>query len=168
MSFDFKKFFVDIFDPQPNDVVTIMYDLPNGNNIKDNENWIKRREMATNWRSKINSFADEYRMGVNPILTYFATGINNGELPANGLMNDISVLITDVVEKSTIVLCMPEFSASAPLLNIAKKIPTLRIGSMPGVIKEMEETALSAEIKTELPVLQVKALTPLIKENILK
>ena len=51
MSFDLEKFFADVFAPQPEDVLTIMYDLPHGE-IQDKPAWQDRRDMALEWQNQ--------------------------------------------------------------------------------------------------------------------
>ena len=144
MSFDLRKFFGDVFKPEPGEIVTIMYDIPHGN-ISDKTEWKQRREMAIEWHNKITEFATEYKSSVNPLVTYLSTGSHNGDLPKKAQIGDVNCILEDIIAQSTIVLSMPEFSASAPLINYTRKYPTLRVGSMPGVTKAMEESGLSAD-----------------------
>ena len=146
MSFDLQKFFGDVFSPEPSEVVTIMYDLPHGN-IMDTPEWKQRREMAMDWHRQISSFANQYQLIVHPLVTYLATGAHNGDLPTIAKLGDTNCELEDIIAKSTIILSMPEYSASAPLINFTKKYPRLRVGSMPRVTKAMEETGLSADYK---------------------
>lgn len=146
MSFDLKKFFFDVFQPEDGEIVTIMYDLPHGN-IVDKLAWKQRREMANEWYTKISEFSCDFGGLVNPIVTYLSTGTHNGDLPERVQVGDENFGIEEMISKSTIVLSMPEFSASAPLMNFTDKYPKLRVGSMPMVTKAMEETALSADYK---------------------
>ena len=143
MSFNLMKFFIDVFSPEPGEVVTIMYDMPHGT-IIDNADWEQRRKMAIDWHKTISSFARDYRILVNPLVTYMATGTHNSDLPDQAQMGNITNTLEDIISKSTIVLSLPEFSASAPLIHCTKKYPKLRVGSMPGITKSMEETGLSA------------------------
>jgi leucyl aminopeptidase (aminopeptidase T) len=55
------------------------------------------------------------------------------------------IRLEEMIRDSTIILSMPEFSASAPLMAWAKKYKTLRVASMPQVARSMEETGLSAD-----------------------
>jgi hypothetical protein len=146
MSFDLKKFFGDVFKPDPGEVVTIMYDLPHGN-ISDKAEWKQRREMAIEWHNKISEFANYYQTSVNPIVTYLSTGTHNGDLPEKAQIGGEECILEDIIAQSTIVLSMPEFSASAPLMNCTSKYPNIRVGSMPMVTKAMEESGLSADYK---------------------
>jgi len=143
MTFQLEKFFVDVFAPQASDVLTIMYDLPHGE-IQDNPAWQERREMASNWHQKIYVFAQNYGLSVHPIVTYEATGANARDLPEFGQSEGKSVRLEDVARDSTILISMPQFSATAPLIVLTQKFEDLRVASMPLVSKAMEETGLSA------------------------
>jgi len=143
--FNIKKFIQDIFAPAVNEVMTIMVDIPH-KTVKDNKKWVERREMASRWHKMISSIAEEeWGMKVNGIVTYNATGNNNSDLPELCMMNDREMKISNVVKNSTIILSMPEFSATAPLYEYSLKEKRLRIGSMPGVEEFMENTGLSAD-----------------------
>jgi hypothetical protein len=144
MSFSLERLFVDVFAPQAGDVLTIMYDLPHGA-ISDTEEWRDRRLMAEEWHREIAGFADKYGFSVNPLVTYEATGAHNRELPEHGLSQGTRVGLEGVVSDSTIVISMPQFSASAPLAVLAKKYETLRVASLPGVSRAMQQTGLSAD-----------------------
>jgi len=144
MAFDLEKFFEDIFKPAKGEVVTVMHDVPHGS-IADNEMWQERRQMAQEWRDKLAGMADKWGITVNPVATYNATGGNNAPLPETCHMGGREHNITDLVNSSTIVLAMPQFSATAPLYPLAQEHKKLRVGSMPGVAKFMEESGLSAE-----------------------
>ena len=143
MAFDLEKLFVDVFAPRRGDVVTVMYDLPHGQ-VRDREEWRLRREMASAWHRKLGEFAGRYGFTVNPIVTHQATGAHNSDLPPTGVSEGQAVRLEDIIKVSTIVLSMPEYSASAPLLMFTKKYGHLRVASMPGVTKSMEETGLAA------------------------
>lgn len=144
MAFDLGKFFDDIFKPANGEVVTVMYDIPHGD-IADNERWQERRKMAEDWCEKLSGLADRWGVTVNPTVTYEATGSNNADLPATGRMGGNEVNLADTINGSTIVVAMPQFSATAPLYGYARNHDKLRVGSMPGVAKFMEESGLSAD-----------------------
>jgi hypothetical protein len=144
MAFDLEKFFEDIFNPAKGEVVTVMYDYPHGE-IKDSDAWVERRQMAEDWREKLANLAGKWGVTVNPIATYAATGSNNADLPGTCKMGNRELSIDELVGGSTILLAMPQFSATAPLYPRAKASDRLRVGSMPGVAKFMEESGLSAD-----------------------
>jgi hypothetical protein len=146
MAFDLGKFFEDVFKPQKGEIVTVMHDVPH-DDIEDNDQWKERRVMAAQWRDGLEKLADRWGITVNPLATYAATGGNNANLPETCTMGGEEHPIVDVVTQSTIVLAMPEFSATAPLYGYARESDRLRVGSMPGVAKFMEESGLSADYK---------------------
>ena len=144
MAFQIEKFFVDVFAPQPDDVVTIMYDLPH-DEIQDHPAWAERREMAMAWHQQISAFSQRYGFRVNPIVVYEATGAHARDLPEFGQCESSLIRLEEIARDSTILIFMPEFSATAPLLVLTRKYNNLRVASMPTVSKAMEETALSAD-----------------------
>ncbi len=144
MAFDLGKFFQDIFKPEADEVVTIVIDLPHGN-IEDNPEWQERREMAAQWHKKLVEIKDRWGLKVNPVVTYLATGGNNADLPETCLFGGEERPLVEVIKESTIMLAMPEFSATAPLYGFTKQPGRLRAGSMPGVAPFMQESGLSAD-----------------------
>jgi hypothetical protein len=144
MFFSLEKLFADVFAPQSGDIVTVMYDLPH-DNIHDTQEWRERRQLAEEWQQEMIRFSTEYDIRVNPIVRYKATGINNGDLPDYGSSEGKRVRIEDIARDSTIIISMPQFSASAPLIILTKKYEDLRVASMPLVTKAMQQTGLSAD-----------------------
>lgn len=140
MAFNLERFFSAIFQPGKNESITIMYDFPHGD-LKDNAEWKERRIMAEEWRGKLKAIDG---FNVNPVVTYPATGNDNANLPSKCFCENQEVNVESIIENSSIILSMVEFSATAPLYYWAKKNDKLRVGSMPGVAKFMEESGLSA------------------------
>jgi len=143
MSFNLEKLFTDVFAPC-DEVVTVMHDLPTAD-LSDHMAWAERRSMAADWHDQIVAFSGKYKMQVNPLLTYHATGTHNADLPELGDMKGTKVTIRDVILNSTIIIAMPQFSPSAPLLLLTKKKKDLRVASMPLVSRSMELTGLAAD-----------------------
>jgi len=156
MAFDLKRFFEDIFKPARDEVVTIMFDVPHGQ-IGDNNAWLERRTMAQDWHQKLDKLAGHWGIKVNPITTYLATGGNNSDLPPTCWLGDREIPIADLVADSSIIISMPEYSATAPLYHLAKKSDKLRVASMPGVARFMEESGLSADYQAIAKKCQVVA-----------
>jgi len=146
MAFDLEKLFVDVFAPRPGEVVTVIYDLPHAE-IQDNTQWRERREMAGAWHRQITAFSKRYGMTVNPIVTYNATGSHNSNMPEYGLWKAKRTRLEDIIRDSNIIISMPQYSASAPLIGFTRKYTDLRVASMPMVAKSMEETGLSADYR---------------------
>jgi hypothetical protein len=144
MAFELEKLFVDVFAPQSGDVVTMMVDLPHGE-IRDHKEWRERRSMAEEWHRQIAGFSQRYGVLVNPMVTYDATGSHNADMPEYGMCRGERVRLEDIIRNSTIVVSMPQFSASAPLIGFVRKYADLRVASMPMVTRSMQETGLSAD-----------------------
>jgi leucyl aminopeptidase (aminopeptidase T) len=142
--FDLKKLLVDVFDPQEGETVTVVVDEPHGE-IADNAGWQARREMAERWRGVLTELAGERRFTVNPMVVFPATGANNADLPSSGRLGDEDVNLDDILKASTLVVAMTEYSATAPLANLADAADDFRAASMPGVEERMEGTALAAD-----------------------
>jgi leucyl aminopeptidase (aminopeptidase T) len=139
-----RKLFIDVFDPQPGETAAVFVDLPHGE-LKDNRAWTDRRAMAERWHAALQEFGAERGFDVLPLVTFQATGMNNGQLPANGMLAGAPVVLEEVGARTTLLLAMTEFSATAPLIGWAKRFPQLRAASMPRVAPKMESTALAAD-----------------------
>jgi leucyl aminopeptidase (aminopeptidase T) len=141
---DLEKLFVDVFDPQPDEVATVVVDIPH-DDLADNESWQARREMADRWREALARLAQARGFTVRPLLEFPATGANNADLPPTGELAGSQVDLQETLRSSTLVIAMTEFSATAPLSHIAKSEDDFRAASMPGVDERMEGTALAAD-----------------------
>jgi len=142
--FNLEKLLIDVFDPQPDELVTVVVDLPH-EAISDNPEWRDRREMAEEWREALARLGHQRGFKVNPMLSYPATGANNADLPQGGWLEGEDVDLAAVLEGSTLVIAMTEFSPTAPLSMIAERNEDFRAASMPGVLKRMEQSALAAD-----------------------
>jgi len=141
---DLRKLFIDVFDPEPGETAAVFVDLPHGE-IKDTDAWRERRAMAERWHAALSEFGAEHQFDVLPLITFEATGMNNGQLPASGLQNGAPVVLEEIAARTTLVLALTEFSASAPLIVLTRRFPQLRAASMPRIAPEMESTALAAD-----------------------
>jgi Thermophilic metalloprotease (M29) len=141
---ELRKLFGDVFDPEAGETAAVFVDLPHGE-IEDTPAWQERRAMAERWHAALREFGRERGFEVMPLVTFEATGMNNGQLPANGRRDGAPVVLEDVGSAATLILSMTEFSASAPLIGWTKRFPQLRAASMPRVAPEMEATALAAD-----------------------
>jgi hypothetical protein len=142
--FDLRKLFVDVFDPQQGEVVTVAVDTPR-DGVPDTEAWAARRRMATRWRDELVALGADRGFSVNPLLEWPATGANNADLPATATLGDDQVDLQEALGASTLVIAMTQFSATAPLAHLADSQPDFRAASMPGVEERMERTALAAD-----------------------
>jgi len=141
---DLRKLFIDVFDPQAGETAAVFVDLPHGE-LRDNDAWQARRAMAERWHTALAEFGAERGFAVLSLITFEATGTNNGQLPANGMQAGTPVILEEIGARATLLLAMTEFSATAPLIGWAKRFPELRAASMPKVAPQMESTALAAD-----------------------
>ena len=123
MAFELEKLFVDVFAPVNGDVVTVVYDLPHGEVLDRNE-WQERRKMAESWHRQIAAFSKRHGLRVNPIVTYDATGSHHSDMPEYGLCEGERIRLEEIIGASTIVLSMPEYSASSHLMAFARSMRT--------------------------------------------
>jgi leucyl aminopeptidase (aminopeptidase T) len=143
MEFNLEKLIIDVFNPDHKEVVLIMCDIPHGD-IKLNNDWQERFEMAKEWHECFEK-VKEGSLEVLPILFYKATGANSAPLPKYGEIDGEKVVIEDIIKDVNICIALTEYSATAPLKKLTKKIKTLRVASMPRVLRATEKTALSAD-----------------------
>ena len=121
-----------------------MVDLPH-DEIHDHQEWLERRKMAEEWHQEMVHFSNLYGIKVNPIVSYDATGMQNGDLPVYGMLEGNLVRLEDIARDSTIIISMTQFSASAPLIAFTRRFENLRVASLPTVNKSMQATGLSAD-----------------------
>ena len=141
--FNLEQFIVDVFDPQPEESVLIMVDLPRAG-LPDNSDWAIRREMANEWRHGFEALSQKIDFHVLPLMTYSATGAHNGPLPPSGKLGEQEIRFDEILAETNILVALTEFSATAPLIEFTQKFPNLRVASMPGATLSMQDTALAA------------------------
>ena len=143
-AFDLQKLLVDVFAPQPGERVLVMTDLPHGE-LSDSEAWVNRRQMAAEWQSAFQGLGSRIGFSVHPLLSYRATGAHGAPLPDEGEMGGESTRLADILSATNIAVALTEYSATAPLIGFMNTRPGLRAASMPGISRQMEGTALSAD-----------------------
>lgn len=146
MIFDIANFLEKIFAPGKNETLSIMIDIPRDKE-QDTSEWKERRLMASEWLEKIGSISKKWGLKVNSLVTYIATNNHNARLPNKCLVGTRKMKTRDLIKNSTIILSMPEYSATAPLYKYSLSLKRLRVGSMPGAQKFMENTGLAADYR---------------------
>ncbi len=140
-TFDLQKLLCNVFAPQADETVVVMTDSPHGE-LVDHADWQERRRMAEEWLDGFRNLGLE----VKGLVTYPATGAHNADLPELGRIDGQEVTLSDVLSDCNIAVAMTEYSATAPLSMLAHgSNGRLRVASMPGVLRRMEQTALSAD-----------------------
>jgi hypothetical protein len=146
MAFDLIKLLTDVFDPKPDEVVTVACDLPRTPG-EDTPAWKERRAMALEWHRAFSALGRGRGFSTNPVLTYPASGANNAELPIEGEMGGNQVVLVDALLDSTLAVFLTQYSATAPLDALSHLKEDFRAASMPGVEKRMEHSALAADYR---------------------
>ncbi|MFC1923494.1 hypothetical protein ACFLY4_09430 [Chloroflexota bacterium] len=139
-----EKLFIDVFNPLLGETVLFITDVPHGD-LEDYDQWHSRRQMAEEWWINFDQLGTKVDFKVLPMLTFSATGNNNGPLPDVGEMDGKQVRLEEIFRQANIVMAMTEFSATAPLMAFSKQIPNFRAASMPKVHQGMIGTALAAD-----------------------
>lgn len=141
-TFNLHKLLRDVFGPAQHEHVLVLVDVPRAG-VPDNADWSERRAMAEEWRM---AFA---ALGASPapLLTFPASAGNNADLPEIGTQNGKDTRIADAIAQATLVVAMTKHSATAPLSAFVKTRNDLRVASMPGVLRRMEQTALAADYR---------------------
>ncbi len=142
--FNLTKLITDVFAPERGERVTVLTDVPR-TGLLDLPAWADRRKMAAEWQQAFVTLGAQLGFSVNPLLTYLATGANNGPLPEHGQMGGTMVRLMDILEATTLAVALTEFSASATLMDCSKRFPDFRAASMPMLARRMEQTALAAD-----------------------
>lgn len=101
---------------------------------------LSRAELLSRWYSAAKLLEAKTGVHVLPIAKYRETGKSNADLPKTAATHDGGHIddLPALVASCNIVIAMTEYSATAPLKNIARKAASLRAVSMPGVGAEME------------------------------
>jgi leucyl aminopeptidase (aminopeptidase T) len=128
------KMFNDVFAPKSGENVLFLIDIPH-DDIKDNQKWIDRREMAKEWFEIFSKMGDKTGFSVK-FMEYKATGLNN---------KPVTEEIKNIVKNSNLVLAMTEFSATSSILPICRaEGSSTRGASMPRIERRMENSAFKA------------------------
>lgn len=139
MSFHLDQLLRDVFAPAPTERVLVMVDLPRVG-LADHPDWAERRAMAEAWRQGFQRLGCQ----VAPLLRFPASSGNNADLPSSGESDGNTVSVAQAIADAHIVVAMTTHSATAPLSACVKQRSDLRVASMPGVLRRMERSALSA------------------------
>ena len=148
---DLKNLINSVFSLSPRDKkLTIIVDVPD-EKIKESKRWKQRREIAFDWYIKLSEIKEQLKLEQVSLLYYPNVHNNNADLPQKAYMSredwenlDASKLIKTGIsidfEKhlavSHIVIALTQFSATAPLKLLSKKLG-FRAATMPGFARAM-------------------------------
>ncbi len=131
--------------PKRDERMLFLADYPEG---KMTEKQLGRQNLLLRWYKAASRLAAEKGFSVLACALYRQTGKNNSDLPKTAATQGGGHVdnLPELIASANIVIAMTEYSASAPLRNIAAKTGSLRVVSMPKVEQEME-MAMSADYK---------------------
>ena len=138
-----EKLFQDVFHVEPGERVLLLTDHPHGG-LRDSPAWRDRRLMAAEWREAFAGLGRRLGFEVRPLVSYPATGQNNGDLPLSAAVESGRTLEA-VLAEATLALALTEFSPTAPLVAMTLALRDFRAATLPGVARRMESTALAAD-----------------------
>ncbi len=147
--FDLEKFLVDVFDPVAGERVAVVVDRPIPG-VPDNDPWRERRAMAGVWRLGLAHLGAKIGFTTMPLVSFPTTGRSGADFPFEGEADERTIPMSAVLDKTSLVLALTEFSMTAALCDVCKRRPgadVFRAASMPGVQKWMEETSLAADYR---------------------
>ena len=140
-----------VFQPKSNDrVLTILLDIPN-REVGDNPNWRDRRLIAFEWKTTLTKIQNDLGLEKIELVCYENVDNNNADLPETvyRFQSDPTELDSEKLVKGDgafdlhqtasewhIVLAPTQFSATAPLKNLARQ-RGFRAASMPGFHRKM-------------------------------
>ncbi|MCH8872630.1 hypothetical protein IH824_07645 [candidate division KSB1 bacterium] len=140
-----------VFQPKSNDrVLTILLDIPN-REVGDNPNWRDRRLIAFEWKTTLTKIQNDLGLEKIELVCYENVDNNNADLPETvyRFPGDPTELDSEKLVKGDgafdlhqtasewhIVLAPTQFSATAPLKNLARQ-RGFRAASMPGFHRKM-------------------------------
>ena len=144
--FNLKKLIIDVFNPQPDETICIVTDIPH-DDIQDNDTWKERREvMVPEWHNEFETLVKDIAFKVLPIVYYKATGANSAPFPKMCKVDGEEHDLEKFIQTSTLVIVMSQFSATGPICMLSQlEDSDFRFASMPGVTRSMEKGGLSAD-----------------------
>jgi hypothetical protein len=136
-----------VFAPRPGEgALTIFMDLPGGK-FPDHAAWMDRRRIAADWYTTLVQNFESLPFPAVNCCAYPNVGSNNGSLPRTILLIDSdrgdhtppsegTLSLRKILEESSVVLAMSEFSATAPLKILARELG-FRGATLPGFSRNM-------------------------------
>jgi hypothetical protein len=149
LTFDLERFLVDVFDPVSGESVAVIVDRPIPG-VPDHDAWRERRAMAGEWREGLARLGTRVGFATMPLVSFPTTGRSGADFPSEGESAERTISMAAVLDGTSLVLALTEFSMTAALSDVCKRRPgadVFRAASMPGVQKWMEETSLSADYR---------------------
>jgi hypothetical protein len=126
--------------------LSFLVDLPDSR-FKDSPAWLDRRRIAADWYVELQKLIEDLPFRAINFCTYPNVGTNNGNLPERITVVHSSSLggaklerglisLRDLLSRSSVVLSITEFSATAPLKILAAEL-NFRGATLPGFTRRM-------------------------------
>jgi len=126
--------------------VAVMVDLPS-DEVPDNPDWNDRRRIAAEWFAELAENLSQTPFAAARLARYRNVGTNNGDLPPSVSVVEApladperasarSLPLEQLLERSSVVLSVTEFSATAPLKILARS-RRFRGATLPGFSRAM-------------------------------
>lgn len=134
-----------VFQPRESDRrLSVLVDLPDAA-TPDSDDWRARRQMAASWAAELQLARGELGLETVEFIAYRNPRANNADLPgtawrispeelpdsADALSEADAILFEEILSTTDILLAPTQFSATAPLKIIARRLP-IRGATMPG------------------------------------
>jgi hypothetical protein len=148
-AFDLERFLIDVFDPVAGERAAVVVDRPVPG-VPDNDAWRERRAMAGRWREGLERLGSRLGFTTLPVVSFPAVGRSGADFPVEGEAAERTIAMASVLDQTSLMLVLTEFSMTAALCDVCKRRPgaeTFRAASMPGVQTWMEETSLAADYR---------------------
>lgn len=150
--FDLKRLLTTIFNPQKGEKVAILIDLDNPKDVanlaflKSRGNDVQKKAYEVFYKGLHNGLLQSLGLSACDLFAYKKTGGSNLELPNDATKQDGSTvsLPNDVYAKYDIILCITDYSATAPLTASSKKYG-FRGTTMHGLNDIIIESGLSVD-----------------------
>lgn len=148
-AFDLERFLVDVFAPVKGETAAVVVDTPTPA-VPDNDLWRERRAMAASWREGLERLGATVGFETLPLVGFPTNGVSGGDFPAKGEMAGRPIAMAEILDGTSLLLSMTEYSMTAALCDVCNRRPgadVFRTASMPGVQRWMEETSLAADYR---------------------
>lgn len=142
LTYDHLRHLIDaVFRPGPGEKeLSLLTDVPS-NPGRDNPEWRDRRAIIGEWYELLKIHSKDLPFQAVGLYEYPDVGTNNNDLPGHVTSVDVSasseeLTLLSVLERSSVVIAMTEFSATAPLKILGRQIG-FRGATMPGFSRRM-------------------------------
>lgn len=150
--FDLDRLMETVFAPQPGEKLCVLIDLDNPQDVKDfhflknSKNAVQKRAHDVFYQGLRNGLMQKYKLKSCDFFAYKKTGGSNLELPKTAFAPDGKEidLTNDIYSKYDLILCITNYSATAPLTATAKKFG-FRGATMHGVNEVILSSGLAVD-----------------------